>query len=78
MQAHHIQIKLFATLNRLLPENAAHYPVAPGTRVADIIEKLRIPQKEAKLIFINSKKADPETVLQNGDRLGIFPPVGGG
>ena len=39
---------------------------------------LKIPEKDAKLIFINSVRKDRDTLLQDGDRLGIFPPVGGG
>ncbi len=74
----HITLKLFATLRAYAPEEADHYPVAPGTTVADIIRELKIPEKDAKLIFINSIRKEQDTRLQDGDRLGIFPPVGGG
>ena len=74
----HVTIKLFATLRSYIPENADCYAVAPDTTVADVVRDLNIPVKDAKLIFINSIRRDLNTPLQDGDRLGIFPPVGGG
>ena len=74
----HVTIKLFATLRSHIPENADRYAVTPGTTVADVVRDLNIPAKDAKLIFINSIRRDLNTPLQDGDRLGIFPPVGGG
>ena len=74
----HVTIKLFATLRSYIPENADRYAVAPGTTVADVVRDLNITAKDAKLIFINSIRRDLNTPLQDGDRLGIFPPVGGG
>jgi molybdopterin converting factor small subunit len=73
-----IQLKLFATLKAYTPANADTYPVESGTTVGDIVHRLKIPVKDAKLIFINSIRQDLDTPLADGDRLGIFPPVGGG
>lgn len=73
-----IQLKLFATLRALTPDNADTYPIAPGTTVGDIVIQLEIPAKDAKLIFINGVRKPLDTPLADGDRLGIFPPVGGG
>jgi len=74
----HITLKLFATLRAYAPADADRYAVAPGTTVADVVRDLDIPVKDAKLIFINSIRRELDTPLQDGDRLGIFPPVGGG
>ncbi len=75
----HISVKLFATLSNLTPETSDHYPIEPGvTTVMDIIHALDVPEEDAKLIFINNKKGEKDSVLRDGDRVGIFPPVGGG
>ena len=74
----HIQIKLFATLLEKLPENADRFPVAAGTTVADLARMLAIGPGDAKLIFINGRKGMLDSVLADGDRVGLFPPVGGG
>lgn len=74
----HIQIKLFATLLEKLPDNADLFPVAEGTTVANLADLLGIDSKDAKLIFINGRKGALDSVLAEGDRVGLFPPVGGG
>jgi molybdopterin converting factor small subunit len=37
-----------------------------------------MPREKAKLIFINGVKAELTSTLEGGERVGIFPPVGGG
>ena len=73
-----IDLKLFATLRRFLPEDAERYPVGPGLKVGDLVARLGIRQKDAKLIFIDGKKGSLDSMLTGGERVGIFPPVGGG
>ena len=73
-----IQIKLFATLLDKLPHNADRFPVADGTTVGDLVTELDIDPKDAKLIFINGRKGELDSVLVEGDRVGLFPPIGGG
>jgi sulfur carrier protein ThiS len=73
-----IQINLFATLAPKLPPDADRYPIGEGTSVADVLDVLQIPDNQAKLIFVNGRKTAKEARLHDGDRLGIFPPVGGG
>jgi molybdopterin synthase sulfur carrier subunit len=74
----HIQIKLFASLLEKSPANADLFPVAEGTTVASLADLLGIDPKDAKLIFINGRKGALDSVLAEGDRVGLFPPVGGG
>ena len=74
----YITIKLFATLNKYLPASAEHYAINHGVSVGELLAELQIPASLAKLIFINGKKGDSDALLNDGDRIGIFPPVGGG
>ncbi len=73
-----IDLRLFATLGVHAPGNAGQYPITSGMTVAQLIETLKIPSIEAKLVFVNGTLADLETKLNGGERVGIFPPVGGG
>lgn len=73
-----VEIHLFATLKAFSPPNADHYPIETGMTIRQLISELHIPEKEAKLVFINGTKADLDSVLKHNDRIGIFPPVGGG
>jgi len=74
----YITIKLFASLTKFAPDSADKYPISSGTRIRDIINRLGIPEDKAKLIFINGVKVDLDSSLNGGERIGIFPPVGGG
>ncbi len=74
----HIQVKLFATFLDRLPENADKFPVQKGADVVDLLNMLNIDPREAKLVFINGRKGSHADVLAEGDRVGLFPPVGGG
>jgi molybdopterin synthase sulfur carrier subunit len=74
----HIQIKLFATLQRFMPASAEKYAIETGTTIRTLLQQLDLPENKAKLIFIDGVKAELTTVLKGGERIGIFPPVGGG
>ena len=74
----HITIKCFATLSRFSPPGAEEYPVAAGETVSSVVARLGIPPDDLKLVFVNGTHAALETPLAQGDRLGLFPAVGGG
>lgn len=73
-----IDLKLYASLTPFSPETTDGVAIAPGTTVAVLMERLGIPAGEVSLIFINGRLSDPTTPLQGGERVGLFPPVGGG
>ena len=74
----HIQIKLFAGLQKFMPVSAENYAIEPGITVGSLLQQLGIPQDMIKLVFINSVRAELTSTLKGGERVGIFPPVGGG
>lgn len=73
-----IDLRLYATLAPLTPPNASSYPIEAGTTIGRLLESISIPMAEAKLVFVNGVKTQLTTVLQGGERVGVFPPVGGG
>lgn len=78
MMRTHIQLKLFATLSRLTPPSAGKYPIKKGIDIRQLLKQLRVPAEQVKLVFINNVKADLTATLQGGERVGLFPPIGGG
>ena len=76
--AEHITIKLFASLKKFTPVSSDSYPVKPGITVKKLLEELRVPEHEVKLVFIDGVKHDLGAILKGGERVGIFPAVGGG
>ncbi len=73
-----INLNLFATLSSRLPEHHDDYAVEEGTDIASLIRDLDIPVDQVKLVFVNGKIQPLDYKLKNNDRLGLFPPVGGG
>ncbi len=73
-----IELRLFATLAARMPAGAERYPIPNGMTIRQLLEQLQLPPDEAKLIFVNGVRTGLETVLHGGERVGIFPPVGGG
>ena len=73
-----IELKLYATLQCFAPADADRFPIEAGSSVERIIETLQIPKDQIKLMFCNGVKCGLGTLLKEGDRVGIFPPVGGG
>lgn len=73
-----ITIKCFASLSRFTPADAEGYTADPGMTVAALINRLGIPPEEIKLVFVNGSHVEPSATLAEGDRVGLFPAVGGG
>jgi len=77
-----VTVRIYATLCRYVPGVSAGTPVEielpDGASVADLIERLKIPAREVKIAFVNGRTRSPDWLLESGDEMGIFPPVGGG
>ena len=73
-----IELKLFVTLAKYLPSKSEAYDLPEGTTINQLITDLGIPNDIVKLIFINGKKQNPDYRILHKDRVGLFPPVGGG
>ena len=50
----------------------------PGTPVSRVIAELGLPGEEVTLIMVNGARQQADFPLQGEERLGLFPPIGGG
>lgn len=77
-----VEVNLYANLARYLPASAKDaggiIDIDEGITVGELINLLCVPGDQVKLVFVDGVHAGMETVLKNGSRLGVFPPVGGG
>ena len=77
-----ITVKLSSSLrpfvNSYDPHQGLILEFKPGQTVAQLIQHLGLPKEKVKIIMINGISAPPERTLQDADRLGLFPAVGGG
>ena len=73
-----IDLRLFATLQKFTPENSDAFAIMPNATIREVLEQINVPVEKVKLIFVNGLKKDLDVKLCGGERVGIFPPVGGG
>jgi len=77
-----VRVKLFATLRRHYPDlgvgEAMDVELPAGATVGDLVERLRLPADQVKVVFVNGVVRDEGHTLADGDEVGVFPPVGGG
>lgn len=77
-----IEVHLYASLAKYLPKNAKSktciIELSDRSVVSDMIKEMKLPDHAIKLIFLNGIHAARTSGLKDGDRVGIFPPVGGG
>ena len=46
--------------------------------VGNLLDELDLAGEEETIVFVNEKRVGPETAIQDGDRVKIFPILGGG
>ncbi len=77
-----LQIFLNATLRQYVPGYDPYRGIslegAPGATVAQVIADLGLPAQEVTLIMVDGRGREADFVLQGNERLGLFPPIGGG
>jgi sulfur-carrier protein len=60
------------------PYHGVSLEVAPGTPVSRVIAELGLPPEEVTLIMVDGVHRQPDFPLEGQERLGLFPPIGGG
>ena len=77
-----IELRLYASLAAFMPEKRAGnlwmFEVSEGTTIRNLLKQLKVPPEDIKVVFLNGIHASDEDILKEGDRVGIFPSVGGG
>jgi sulfur-carrier protein len=77
-----IEVRLYATLRRHAPASSAagvfpvHMPA--GNTVTELLQTINVDPAEVHLLMVNGISVTLEQILSEGDRVGLFPPVGGG
>ncbi len=75
-----VTVKLYGNLKRYLPEKQerAEMDVQAGTTIRGLLAQLGVADAEVWMCAVNDTVTDASTVLQEGDVLEVFEPVGGG
>ena len=73
-----IQLRLFASLRRFSPADSENFAVSHGESIESVLQRLDIPQDQVSLVIIDGVRKDITSRLEGGERVGIFPLIGGG
>jgi len=76
------EVRLYASLRKYHPnvgDSKAFSPeMADGAKLSDLVDKLKIPRQEIGVLMVNGTWQKETYLLQDGDRIGLFPLIGGG
>ena len=75
-----VNLKCFASLVNLDScdyKDSTEYNLDDGQTVEDLVQLAGIPKEDVKIAFVNSRVVDLDTVLSDGDQVGLAPAVGG-
>ena len=75
-----VNLKCFSTL--VSPDSCDYrdstpYKLSEGQSVKDLVDRAGIAREDVKIAFVNSRIAKFDTVLADGDNVGLAPSVGG-
>lgn len=60
------------------PQTGVPFQTQGGLTVAEVCQAIGVPVEEVKIVMVDGRSGSLSQVLQGHERLGLFPPVGGG
>ena len=77
-----VEVRLYAALRKYHPSLGIGEPLVitldDKAKLGNLLDELKLPKEEIKAVFVNGKWEEESYPLRDGDRIGIFPPIGGG
>ena len=77
-----VEVRLYATLRDYSPPNAVNgvfsVTLSAGASLADLMTLLGIAANKVHLRMVNGVGVTEQHLLKDTDRIGLFPPIGGG
>ena len=77
-----VEVRLYATLQKYHPNLGIGEPLGitldDKARLGNLFSELKIPKEEIKAALVNGKWEEESYLLEDGDRIGLFSPIGGG
>ena len=77
-----VEVRLYASLRKYHPNpgssEALVMELDDEAKLGDLLDKLKVSREELGILMVNGKWEKESYLLQDGDRIGIFPLIGGG
>ena len=75
-----VNLKCFsalATPDACAYKNSTSYDLDDGQTLEDLVDRAGVDKENVKIAFLNNKIVEFDTVLSDGDHVGLAPSVGG-
>ena len=77
-----VEVRLYASLRKYHSNpgssEALIITLDDKANLANLADKLKIPKEEIAITMVNGRQEEKSYLLQEGDRIGLFPLIGGG
>ena len=77
-----VEVRLYASLQKYHPSlrigESVGITLDDKARLENLFSELKIPKEEIKIVLVNGKWVEESYLLEDGDRIGLFSPIGGG
>ncbi len=77
-----VEVRLYASLRRYYPDlksgESLSLALDDNVNLENLLDRLKVPRKEITIVMVNGQREDGSYLLQDGDRIGVFPLIGGG
>ena len=77
-----VEVRVFCGLEGCIPGAKFGEPIPVeidgGSSGRELLDKLNIPHERVLVFLVNGIHRELDDILSDGDRVSIFPPVGGG
>ncbi len=77
-----VEVRLFASLRKYYPDlevgEALVITLDDKAKLGSLLHELKVPKEEITVVLVNGKREEENYLLQDGDRMGLFSPIGGG
>ena len=78
-----VKLKYFASIAEAVGMSVGEIDLRDGTNVSDVLDVLTkrfkgLEEMNNVIVAVNGAYVDPNTPLENGDVVALFPPVSGG
>jgi molybdopterin converting factor small subunit len=77
-----VEVRIFATLRRYVPELGVGEPkvldLPEGTTFKALRDQLELPPEEVRVIMRNGRHVELDELIADGDRIAYIPAVAGG
>jgi molybdopterin converting factor small subunit len=74
-----VTVNLYASFREHINgEASANVSIEAGQTIEALLEQLRVPIAQTRIIFCNNRLVDRGHRLEGGETVGVFPAIGGG